>query len=128
MSGQQRIIDYKQMREHMTGEQLAYYGDFFDTYQNYLSSIEAYIDSPEKTIPSSNKIYSQMDSALWADQPKAEYTVPEPWRYRVYYTVAWTLSVFGFHRLKDKVVRCFVATPQFKNTVKNPEEKCDVQG
>ncbi|XP_003247453.1 retinol dehydrogenase 7 isoform X2 [Acyrthosiphon pisum] len=115
MNGEQRMIDYKEMCNNMNKEQLAYYGAFMDTYQNYLGNIDVYISPPETTIPSTNKIYCQMDNALWAVEPKSEYNVPEPWRYRIYFAVAWTLSSLGLHYFKDKVVRKFVATPQFRN-------------
>lgn len=115
MDGQQRLIDFKQMHEHMDSEQLAYYGTYFDAYQSYLSSVDAYIQKPETSIPSNYQVYSEMDDALWAVQPKSEYCVTEPWRYRTYYTLAWILSAFGLHHVRDKVVRRFVATPQFKN-------------
>lgn len=122
MSGEQRMIDYKDMRNNMNKEQLAYYGAFMCSYQNYLSNIDVYINPPETTIPSSNKIYCQMDNALWAVHPKAEYNVPEPWRYRIYFAVAWTLSSLGLHYFKDKVVRRFVATPQFHNNIESQVE------
>jgi len=114
MNGQQRKNDFNQMRKHMNSEQLAYYGSYFDKYQNYLSSIDAYISHPGKTIPSDNKIYSQMDNALWALEPKAEYNVPEPWRYKRYFILTWILSSFGLHGFKDEIIRWFVATPRFK--------------
>ncbi|XP_026817855.1 D-beta-hydroxybutyrate dehydrogenase, mitochondrial [Rhopalosiphum maidis] len=117
MNGEQRMIDFKDMCDNMNKEQLAYYGAYMQTYQNYLSTIDAYINPPEITIPSTNKIYYLMDNALWAVQPKAEYNVPEPWRYRIYFAVAWTLSSLGLHYFKDKVVRQFVATPQFHNII-----------
>jgi len=117
MNGQQRIIDYKQMHKHMNEEQLTYYGAYFGAYQDYLSSIDAYIKCPELTIPSHNIIYYQMDHALWATQPKAEYNVPDPWRYRIYFTLAVTLSILGLHNLRDKVVRQFVATPKFQSCI-----------
>lgn len=122
MDSKQRNIAYNQMREHMSNEQLAYYGVYFDAYQNYLSSIDAYICNPEKTIPNTSKIYSKMDHALWAIQPSAEYNVTEPWRYRIYFTLAWTLSVVGLHFLRDKVVRRFVVTPQFQNYTESLEK------
>lgn len=115
MSGQQRTIAYNEMHEHMNVEQLAYYGAYIDAYQNYLSSIDAYINRPDVAIPSSNKIYSEMDNALWSTKPKSEYSVPAPWRYKIYHFSAWILSVFGLHYYKDKVVRQFVNTPKFKN-------------
>lgn len=117
MCGKQRMIDYNQMHKHMSKEQLDYYGHYFDAYQNYLSSIDAYINPPETTIPSTNKIYYYMDNALWAVQPKSEYNVPEPWRYRIYFALAFSLSTLGLHNLKDKVVRRFVATPKFENNI-----------
>ncbi|XP_060844494.1 D-beta-hydroxybutyrate dehydrogenase, mitochondrial isoform X2 [Rhopalosiphum padi] len=119
MNGEQRTIDFKDMCDNMNKEQLAYYGAYMQIYQNYLSTIDAYINPPEITIPSTNKIYCLMDNALWAVQPKAEYNVPEPWRYRIYFAVAWTLSSLGLHYFKDKVVRQFVATPQFHNIAEN---------
>ncbi|KAE9523969.1 hypothetical protein AGLY_015616 [Aphis glycines] len=115
MNGEQRMIDYKDMCDNMNKEQLTYYGAYMQAYQNYLSTIDPYINPPEITIPSTNKIYCLMDSALWAVKPKAEYNVPEPWRYRIYFAIAWTLSSLGLHYFKDKVVRRFVATPQFHN-------------
>jgi len=114
MNGQQRTIDYSAIRENMSKEQLTYYGSYLDEYQSYLSSIDAYISHPAKTIPSNNKIYYQMDNALWAIQPKTQYSVPQPWRYKIYFLLARTLSFFGLHNFKDKVVRRFVATPRFK--------------
>jgi len=114
MNGQQRTIDYRHIRKHINHEQLMYYGSYMDKYENYLSSIDAYMCHPETTIPSGNKIYSQMDNALWALQPKAEYSVPEPWRYKGYSILARTLSLLGLHNIKDEVVRRFVATPKFK--------------
>lgn len=122
MSGQQRKINYSQMRENMNNEQLMYYGTYFDAYQNYLSTIEPFINSPEITIPRTNKIYCKMDNALWAIPPKVEYSVPEPWRYRIYYSLAWTLSLLGLHYFRDRVVREFVATPNFKNYIGSQEE------
>ncbi|XP_022178484.1 retinol dehydrogenase 7 [Myzus persicae] len=122
MNVEQRMIDYEDMCNNMNKEQLAYYGAFMYTYQNYLSTIDAYINPPEITIPSTNKIYCQMDNALWAVHPKAEYNVPEPWRYRIYFAVAWTLSSLGLHYLKDKVVRRFVATPQFHDNIASSVE------
>lgn len=119
MCSQQRIMDYNQMHKYLSKEQKAYYGPYLNAYQNYLSSIDAYIKPPETTIPSTNKIYCYMDNALWAIKPKAEYNVPEPWRYRIYFALAWTLSTLGFHNLKDKVVRQFVATPKFENYITN---------
>ncbi|VVC31073.1 NAD(P)-binding domain,Short-chain dehydrogenase/reductase SDR [Cinara cedri] len=117
MCGEQRAIDYIQMHKYMSKEQLAYYGLYFDAYQNYLSSIDAFINPPETTIPRTNKIYCYMDNALWAVHPKAEYNVPEPWRYRIYSALACTLSTLGLHNFKDKVVRRFVATPKFENCI-----------
>jgi len=122
MNGDQRIIDYRDMCNNMNKEQLDYYGAFMYAYQNYLSKIDAYINPPEITIPRTNKIYCQMDNALWAVQPKAEYNVPEPWRYRIYFVVAWTLSSLGLHYFRDMVVRQFVATPQFHNNIANQIE------
>uniref|UniRef100_A0A2H8TKC7 Corticosteroid 11-beta-dehydrogenase isozyme 2 n=2 Tax=Melanaphis sacchari TaxID=742174 RepID=A0A2H8TKC7_9HEMI len=122
MNGEQRIIDYKDMRDNMNKEQLAYYGAYMQAYQNYLSTIDAYINPPEITIPSTSKLYSLMDNALWAIQPKAEYNVPEPWRYKIYFAVAWTLSSLGLHYFKDKVVRKFVATPQFHSNIASQVE------
>lgn len=113
MCGQQRTMDFNQMHKSMSKEQLTYYGHYFDAYRNYLSTIDAYINPPETVIPSTSKIYRYMDNALWATQPKAEYNVPEPWRYRIYYVLARTLSALGLHNLKDEVVRRFVATPKF---------------
>lgn len=119
MCGKQRMIDYEQIRKCMTNEQLIYYGSHIDVYQNYLSSIDTYINHPEITIPSSNQVYRLMDHALWAAQPKVEYNVTEPWRYRIYYALSWTLSAFGLHIVRDKVVRQFVATPRYKNNFDN---------
>lgn len=122
MDGKQRNIDYNQMRKHMSNEQLSYYGVYIDAYQNYLSSIDAYICHPETTIPNTSKIYSKIDHALWAIQPRTEYNVTEPWRYRIYYALAWTCSALGLHSLRDKAVRRFVVTPQFQNYVENLEK------
>lgn len=115
MNGQQRTIDYNAIRENMSNEQLTYYGSYLDEYQSYLNKIDAYISNPTKTIPSSNKIYHQMDNALWAIHPKTEYNVPQPWRYKIYFIMARTLSLFRLHNFKDEVIRQFVATPRFKN-------------
>jgi len=115
MNGEQRIIDYKDICDSMNKEQLAYYDAYMQAYQSYLNTIDPYINPPEITIPSTNKVYCLMDNALWAVQPKAEYNVPEPWRYRIYFAITWTLSLLGLHYFKDKAVRRFVATPQFRN-------------
>lgn len=116
MSGKQRTIDYTQIHDQMNEEQSAYYGAYIDAYQNYLSYIDAC--DPDTTIPENNKIYYEMDNALWTAQPKMEYSVSEPWRYRVYYAIASTLSTLGLHSFKDKIVRKFVATPNFQNYTK----------
>ncbi|XP_060858990.1 retinol dehydrogenase 5-like [Metopolophium dirhodum] len=117
MNGERRSIDYKDMCDNMNKDQLAHYGAYMDAYQNYLSTIDAFIDPPEITIPSTNKIYCQMDNALWAIQPKTEYNLPKSWRYKIYFALAWTLSSLGLHYYKDKVVRRFVATPQYHDNI-----------
>lgn len=126
MNGQQRTIDYNKMYENMSTEQLTYYGAYFDAYQNYLSSIDAYIYDLEEVIPRTNKIYCIMDNALWASQPKAEYSVPEPWRYKVYFYLAWVLSASGLHYFRDKVVSQFVNTPHFQNYVTNQDKHTEL--
>jgi len=83
MNDERRRIDYKDMCDNMNKDQLAHYGAYMDVYQNYLSTI----DPPEMTIPSTNKIYCQMDNALWAVQHKTEYNLPKSWRYRIYFAM-----------------------------------------
>lgn len=103
------------MRENMNEEQLSYYGAYIDAYQNYLASIDPYMCCSEVTIPSTYKIYHQMDKALWTINPRPEYNVSDPWRYKIYYFAALILSTFGLYNFRDKVVRMFVSTPRFKN-------------
>lgn len=122
MSGLQRKIDFNKIRENMNKEQLWYYGAYIDAYQNYLASIDQYMCCPETTIPSTNTIYHQMDKALWTINPRPEYNVPNPWRYKIYYSAALMLSTLGLYKFRDRVVRMFVNTPQFKNNTASQEK------
>lgn len=122
MCGNQRIIDYGQIRDNLSDEQYSYYGSHMNNYQNYLDSLDKYIDPPGSIIPYNNKIYQLMDHALWAARPRDEYNVPEPWRYKVYYVLTRILNAFGLHDIKDQVVRRFVSSPQFEYSNQNEDE------
>jgi len=91
MNGEQRRIHYKHIYDNMNKDQLAIFSSYMNIFQNYLNTIDASINPPEITIPSTNKIYCQMDDALWAVQPKAEYNLPQPWRHKIYFSIAWII-------------------------------------
>lgn len=105
------------MREHLSEEQLAYYSDHIKSCEHFLNSVDGYITTPDTTaiIPIGNTIYSYMDNAIWEYEPKHQYYVPDPLRYKFYFAVTSILSIFGLHYLKDKALRRFVCIPSFKS-------------
>ena len=94
----------KEMRESFNSEQLNFYGDFFDRYNNYLNGL-----SGEKSPQLVDKlILSAFDDALMDSPPKTIY-ISEPIRYKFYHV----LFKVSPQKVTDWLLYKFVSMPQY---------------
>ncbi|XP_050437861.1 17-beta-hydroxysteroid dehydrogenase type 2-like [Adelges cooleyi] len=105
---------YDEMSEALTDEQREHYGQYMRAYKEYLDMVDVAVPSQDEPVPNID-LYRFMDHALWSTRPKAEYRVPEPWRYRIYSTLAHVCSALGLHGWRDQLIRRFVCTPTFNS-------------
>lgn len=102
-----------EMRCAMTAEQIAFYGEYFDRYHNYLSILSG--DKPACSLNDQN-IVTTCERAMFDINPKAVYKC-EPPRYTLYYTIfQWTP-----YWIRDYLVVKFMNTPTYKPIIQNTE-------
>lgn len=94
-----------EMRSAMTAEQMAFYGDYFDRYNNYLSVLSG--DKPACSLNDRN-IISTCEKAMFDLNPKAVYKC-EPPRYTLYYTI----FQWAPYWIRDYLVVKFMNTPTY---------------
>ncbi|XP_050531257.1 11-beta-hydroxysteroid dehydrogenase type 2 isoform X2 [Daktulosphaira vitifoliae] len=111
-SKKQREDYYDEILDGFSAETLSYYGKHVLAYKNYLEVVNSYIRPKKEVIPNAS-LYKQLDHALWSEKPRAEYKVPVPLRYNIYSTLSWISLIFGFHSLRDELIRRFMIQTVF---------------
>ncbi|KAJ6638227.1 D-beta-hydroxybutyrate dehydrogenase, mitochondrial [Pseudolycoriella hygida] len=102
--------DALEMKQQFTEEQLEFYNDYFNDYNNYLLQIEQYRKPGLIKDVAMTKMF---ESALLDVNPHAVY-VNQNWRYAIYHFLCGISPAF----IRDWLIQRFVQMPSYKPTAK----------
>lgn len=95
----------KEMRASFTPEQLGFYGDYFDRYNEYLNVVSG---NKDPQIFGDQKMMETFEAALLEKHPKQIY-INEPWRYKIYHFLFKISPLLMYDWLMER----FVSMPQY---------------